>query len=414
MPRRQPSEVNIQTPSASALAGIRVIDLTSVVFGPSATQVLADYGADVIKIERPGGDSTRLTGPSPEAGMASLFLGSNRNKRSVVLDLASDAGRETMLRLVETADVFVHNIRPQKLAGLELDYARLSRTNERLVYAGLHGFGLGGEYAGLPAYDDVVQALAGAADLGRRQTGVPRYMPTIIADKIAGQMAAHAILAALFQRERTGVGQFVEVPMFECLVQFLMLEHMNARHIAEPSAPEPARAQEFGYQRTLAEWRKPYRTKDGFVCFMPYGDRDWQQFFAATGRGDHTHDPRFATITERTNNIELLYSMIEETMLTGTTEEWLALGAELGIPCARVNGLEDLESDPHLQAVEMFGTLPMDADWDYRFVRSPVRLAASAVPPVRPPRLGEHTDEVLAELDVGNVRRSGSGGSADG
>ena len=188
--------------------------------------------------------------------------------------------------------------------------------------------------------------------------------------------------------------------MFECLVQFLLLEHMNARHLAAPSAPEPAQTEEFGYQRTLAEWRKPYRTTDGFVCFMPYGDRDWQRFFAATGRGELSDDPRFATITERTHNIELLYSIIEDTMLTGRTAEWLALGARLGIPCARINGLEDLEADPHLHAVGMFGTLPTDAEWDYRFVRSPIRLTASEVSPVRPPRLGEHTAEILAELGL--------------
>ena len=339
--------------------------------------------------------------------MSSLFLGSNRNKRSMVLDLATPVGHDTLMRLIGTADIFVHNIRPQKLSGLGLDYAQLVPANERLIYAGLHGFGLGGDYAGLPAYDDVVQSLGGAADLGMRQTGVPRYMPTIVADKIAGQMAAHAILAALFQRERSGRGQFVEVPMFECLVQFILLEHMNARHIAGPSDSQAPRAEEFGYKRTLAEWRKPYRTKDGFVCFMPYGDRDWQQFFAATGRGYLTKDPRFASIAERTQNIEQLYSMIEETMLTDTTAEWLALGSRLEIPCARVNALEDLEGDPHLQAVEMFGTLPTDAGWDYRFVRSPIRLSASEVAPVRPPRLGEHTAEILAELGLSAEQHAG-------
>lgn len=382
----------------SALKGVRIVDLTSVVFGPSATQVLADYGADVIKVEPPAGDSTRSTGPSREAGMASLFLGSNRNKRSVVLDLATAAGRETVLRLIDTADVFVHNIRPQKLPALGLDHERLAARNPRLIYAGLHGFGLGGDYAGRPAYDDVVQSLGGAADLGRRQTGTPRYMPTILADKIAGQMAVHAILAALFQRERTGIGQFVEVPMFECLVQFLLIEHMNARHLAtSESEGAPAEA-EFGYRRTLAEWRKPYSTRDGHVCFMPYGDRDWRLFFDAIGRGDLTDDPRFATITRRTENIELLYRMIEEIMPTKTTDEWLALGERLGIPCARINRMEELESDPHLQAVGMFGTLETAADWDFRFVRNPIRLSASTVEPRRPPRLGEHTAEVLASL----------------
>ena len=393
----------------AALTGVRVVDLTSVVFGPSATQVLADYGADVIKVEPPGGDSTRATGPSAEQGMASLFLGSNRNKRSVVLDLTTAAARDALHRLVATADVFVHNIRPQKLAGLGLGYEDLAARNPRLVYAGLHGFGLGGDYAGLPAYDDVVQSLGGAAELGRRQTGVPRYMPTILADKVAGQMAAHAILAALFQRERTGRGQFVEVPMFECLVQFLLLEHMNARHLAERDGGDPAIPEQFGYRRTLAEWRKPYRTADGFVCFMPYNDRDWRRYFVATGRPALADDPRFATITERTRHIELLYRMLEKTMPTGTTAHWLALGAELGIPCARVNGLEELETDPHLRAVGMFGVLPTGADWDFRFARSPVRLAESIVAPVRPPRLGEHNAEVLDQLALSVEQRAALG-----
>jgi crotonobetainyl-CoA:carnitine CoA-transferase CaiB-like acyl-CoA transferase len=387
-----------QLPPASALAGVRVIDLTSVLFGPSSTQVLADYGADVIKVESPEGDSTRRNGPSPERGMASLFLGSNRNKRSIVLDLSTPADRATLMQLVETADVFVHNIRPQKLSGLGLDYSQLAARNKRLVYAGLHGFGLGGDYAGRPAYDDVVQSLGGAVDLARRQAGVPRYMPTLVADKIAGQMAAHAILAALFQRERTGVGQFVEVPMFECLVQFLLLEHMNARQFSRAGDTTPAQPDELGNRRTLAEWRKPYRTLDGYVCFMPYNDRDWQRFFAAAEREDLADDPRFATITERTQHIELLYQLIEDAMLTRTTADWLALGERLEIPCAGINALEDLESDPHLHAVAMFGTMSSGSDWEYRYVRSPVRLAASKVAPVRPPRLGEHTSEILTEL----------------
>jgi crotonobetainyl-CoA:carnitine CoA-transferase CaiB-like acyl-CoA transferase len=211
-------------------------------------------------------------------------------------------------------------------------------------------------------------------------------------------MAAHAILAALFQRERTGVGQFVEVPMFECLVQFLLLEHMNARQFSRAGDTTPAQADELGNRRTLAEWRKPYRTIDGYVCFMPYNDRDWQRFFEATGREDLADDPRFATITERTQHIELLYQLIDDAMLTRTTAEWLALGERLEIPCAAINALEDLESDPHLHAVAMFGTMSSGGDWEYRYVRSAVRLSASKVAPVRPPRLGEHTSEILAEL----------------
>ena len=383
-----------------ALEGIKVVDLTTVVFGPSATQVLADYGADIIKVEAPGGDSARHTGPSAEPGMASLFLGSNRNKRSVVLDLKTDEGRAALLSLVDQADVFIHNIRPQKLAPLGLDSASLHARNPRLIYAGLHGFGIDGPYAGRPAYDDVVQSLSGAADLGRRQTGVPRYMPTVLGDKIAGQMAVHAVLAALFQRERTGRGQFVEVPMYECLVNFLLIEHLFARHIVQSGESE-ATEHELGYTRTLAEWRRPYPTRDSHVCFMPYGDRDWRRFFAERGLDHLADDPRFSTISERTRNIGQLYRLLEDIMTSETTAYWLELGARLEIPCSAVNRLEDLEQDEHLRAVEMFGTLPTGANWDYRFVRSPIRLDESHTPPRRPPRLGEHTSEVLGAIDAG-------------
>ena len=383
----------------ASLHGIRILDLTTVIFGPSATQVLADYGADVIKVEAPEGDSTRHTGPSAEPGMASLFLGSNRNKRSVVLDLKTPEGRAAILLLVDQSDVFIHNIRPQKLAALGLDSASLCARNPRLVYAGLHGFGIDGPYAGRPAYDDVIQSLGGAADLGRRQTGMPRYMPTVLGDKIAGQMAVHAVLAALFQRERTGKGQFVEVPMYECLVNFLLVEHLYARHIVR-GEDEGAVAEDLGYMRTLAEWRRPYQTLDSHVCFMPYGDRDWQRFFAATGMPELASDPRFATLGERTRNIAELYRLLESIMSQDTTAHWLELGARLEIPCSPVNRLEDLEADEHLRAVELFGTLPTGADWDFRYVRSPVRMDDTHTIPRRPPRLGEHTLEVFKELGL--------------
>ncbi len=384
----------------SALAGVRVIDLTTVVFGPSATQMLADYGADVIKVEEPNGDSTRHTGPTREPGMASLFLGSNRNKRSLVLDLKSEAGRKALLALVDRADMFVHNIRPQKLAGLGLAPDDLCARNPRLIYLGLHGFGQDGPYAGRPAYDDIIQSLSGGADLCRRQTGIPRYMPTIVADKVAGQMAVHAALAALYQRKRTGRGQFVEVPMLECMVQFLMTEHLAGRHFATPSGADEAQPEAFGYRRTLAEWRKPYPTVDGYVCFMPYSDSNWRDFFAAASLSHLWEDPRFSTMAERTQNIEELYRLLEKVIAKENTQYWLDLGAKLGIPCSVVNALNDLESDPHLEAVGLFGCMSAGDDWSLRFVRNPVRMTDSHVEPRMPPRLGEHSEEILAELGL--------------
>ncbi|QYU68936.1 CoA transferase [Leptolyngbya sp. 15MV] len=380
------------------MAGIRVVDLTTVIFGPYATQVLADYGADVIKVETPDGDTTRHTGPAAEPGMASLYLGANRNKRSLVLDLRDERARDALLRLVAGADVFVHNIRPQKLAALGLDRQRLMDANPRLIYVGLHGFGEQGPYSGKPAYDDIIQALSGAADMSRRQGGAPRYVPTVLADKTAGQMAAHAVLAALFQRERTGRGQYVEVPMFEAMTQFLLVEHMNAHHFAQ--ADTAAVDEDFGYRRTMAQWRKPYPTRDGHVCFLPYSDRNWRDFFAIMGLGQHARDPRFATIGERSRNIEALYRLLEELLAGETTAHWLELGERLGIACAPVNRMGDLEADPHLAAVGFFGTLPSGADWTMRYARNPVRLADSHVAPAMPPRLGEHSEEILREIGL--------------
>lgn len=385
-------------PSPAALGDVKVLDLTTVVFGPSATQALADYGADVIKVEGPEGDSTRHTGPALEAGMSSLFLGSNRNKRSLVLDLKTDKGRAVLDRLTTWADVLIHNIRPQKLQALGLDPCKACERNPRLIYVGLHGFGEDGPYAGRPAYDDIIQALSGAADLGRRQSGIPRYMPTIMADKVAGQMAVHATLAALYQRERTGRGQYIEVPMFECAVQFLLTEHLAAGHLIPAGVDGQAADESYGYRRTMAAWRRPYATTDGFVCFMPYNDRNWRDFFVASGRDDLLGDPRYANIAARTEHIEQLYALLEAEIAKWSSDHWLELGERLGIPCSVVNRLEDLERDPHLQAVGMFGQLEAGEQWSMRFVRNPVRLKESEVTPVMPPRLGQHGPQVLQEL----------------
>lgn len=413
-----------------ALHGVRIVDLTTVIFGPYATQMLADYGADVIKVEAPGGDSTRHSGATREPGMGSLFLGANRNKRSVVLDLKQPAARQALLALVDEADVFIHNVRPQKLAPLGLDEATLRARNPRLVYVGLHGFGSEGPYAGLPAYDDVVQASSGAADLVARQTGEAGYFPTVAADKVSAHMAVHAVLAALFQRERSGRGQFVEVPMFECMASFLLVEHFYSRHLA---AEAPADAAEhpgrdagaappaavprdaLGYPRAVDRWRRPYRTRDGHVCLMPYTDAQWQRFFAELGRPDLAADPRFADITQRTRHVAVLLAEVGALVAQRVTAHWLALGRRLDIPCAPVRRLEELEHDPHLRAVGFFAELPAGDGQAYRFTRPPVRLADSPGVMRRPPRLGEHTAEVLCSLPLpaavlAELLPSGAGG----
>lgn len=376
-----------------ALAGIRVLDLTSVVFGPYASQILGDYGADVVKIEGPSGDSTRNTGPAIEPGLSAIFLGMNRNKRSLVLDLKQKGAREALLALVDQADVFMHSIRPQKLAKLGLDPDTLRARNPRLIYAGLHGFGTGGAYEGRPAYDDTIQGLSGVADIVARQTGTPRYLPTIAADKTCGLIAAHAILAALFQRERTGQGQFVEVPMFESMTSYMLVEHFYGRHM-------PGTGESAGYPRILTPWRKPYQTADGFICIMPYTDAHWYRFFQSTGHPDYAVDPRFTSISARTRHIGELYELAGNIMLRQTTQHWLDSFEALEIPATKINSLDDLEDDPHLKSVGLFVDVPDASDNTYRFVRNPVRMEMSEVAPSMPPRLGQHSREILTEAGL--------------
>ncbi|MGH6626980.1 MAG: CaiB/BaiF CoA transferase family protein [Burkholderiaceae bacterium] len=375
------------------LDGIRVLDLSTVVLGPYASQVLADYGADVIKIEAPEGDSTRRTGPSTEEGMGAIFLGVNRGKRSVVLDLKTPRGQDALLKLVDTADVLMHSIRPQKLAPIGLDPETLRARNPRLVYVGLHGFAQDGPYGGMPAYDDIIQGMSGCAALMERQTGTPQYYPTIAADKTSGLVATHAILAALFMRERTGQGSYVEVPMLEAMVAFNLVEHFYGQHFEPPLAGP-------GYPRLLNPWRRPYRTTDGHLCAMPYTDAHWRRFFIEAGAPELALDDRFTDIAARTRNIEELYELAAQFIVGRSTDTWLEIFNRLEIPASRMNRLEDLQQDEHLRATGFFETLKDPAMGTLRFPGVPVKFD-HVRPPVRmAPRLGEHTAELLAEIGM--------------
>jgi len=379
------------------LQGVKVLDLSSVVFGPLASQSLADYGADVIKVEPPEGDSTRNTGPSTEVGMAAVFLGSNRNKKSVMLDLKQPAGREALMALVADTDVFMHSMRPQKLAGLGIDPATLTALFPRLVYAGLHGFAQGGPYAGRPAYDDVIQGMSGLSALMEQQGGEARYLPTIAADKTCALVAAQAILAALFQRERTGRGCFVEIPMFETMVAFNLVEHLYGRHFDPPLA-------DAGYPRVLAPWRRPWRTADGHICMMPYTTQHWQRFFTEVGEPALAADPRFADMAARTQHIGALLALAGGFVALGTTAHWLATCDRLEIPAAPIGRLDDLPDDPHLVATGFFAKLQDPQMGTLRFPGVPVKFDGVR-PPVRmPPRLGEHTRERLAAAGWSDAR----------
>ncbi|MGU3419202.1 CaiB/BaiF CoA transferase family protein [Methylobacterium sp. D54C] len=383
-----------ETNTAGPLAGVRVVDLTSVIMGPSATHILADLGADVIKIETPEGDSFRHYRPARGAGMGGNFLHLNRNKRSVRLDLKRAAARAALDRLIATADVFVHSMRPDAILRLGYGYARVRTLNADIVYCGAYGFGADGPYAHKAAYDDLIQAGSGLAALQTAAYGQPGYLPTVLCDKIAGQAIACAILAALYERRAGGGGQAVEVPMFETMVEFNFVEHMVGYAFEPPLGPP-------GFNRVLSPRRKPYRTRDGHACILPYSDRNWRDFFIHTGRLEFVDDPRFAPLAVRVENIEILYALVEEEAARRTTAEWVAFCDSVSIPCMPVLGLEDLPEDAHLKAVGFFGSAEHPSEGRYRTMRRPVSFSGSRFA-IRhhAPRLGEHTAEVLAEAGL--------------
>jgi len=370
------------------LEGVKVLDLGSVMMAPYAGQWLADLGADVIKVEPPAGDNTRSIGPAAEEGMSSLFLSLNRNKRSIVLDLKTQPGRAALGRLVEGVDILLHNNRPAKMKALGLDKETLLRRNPRLVYACMHGFGEAGPYGGQPAYDDVIQGLCGLADLMRQHTGTARYVPTAVADKASGLVGVIAILAALSKRDRTGRGGYVEVPMFETMVAFTAAEHFYGMHFDPPKGAAV-------YPRVSTPERRPFATIDGFICALPYSDKHWSDLFEACGRPDMAADPRYQGIANRNANILDLYAELQALLSSRTTAEWLDIFESQDIPCAPVKALSDLVDDPHLTATGFFAEIARPGETTLRFPGVPVLFDGERPPVGMPPRLGEHTREVL-------------------
>lgn len=381
---------------AGPLHGIRVVELTSVVLGPWACQLLADMGADVIKVEAPRGDSNRALGAARHPGMAALYLTCNRNKRSIVLDLKQPAAREALKCIVAGSDVFIHNNRPQAMHKLGLEYADLRAVNPRLIYCGSYGYARRGPYGGLGALDDSIQAASGLAHLAELVLGEPRYVPTIIADKTTALTVVYAVLAALLHRERTGEGQEIEVPMFETMVSFLMAEHLWGMSFVPPlGAP--------GYTRLMSRHRKPYRTRDGYVALLPYLDSHWETFCTAVGREDLITDHRFRTLPDRLRNIDATYATTEEIIATRTTREWLELFRSTSIPVQAVNSLADLRTDPHLEATGFWREVQHPSEGTLLMPGFPVGFSRTEAEVTRrpAPRLGEHTVEVLREAGLG-------------
>ena len=375
------------------LDGLRVLDLTTVQMGPWCTRILADFGADMIKVEAPEGDSNRYTGVPRHRGMSGTFQHNARGKRSIAMDLKHPAAREALLRLVPTVEAFVSNIRPRALARLGLGYDAVQQANPSIVYLSLVGYGSGGRYAGHPAYDDLIQAASGVSMLLQRSTGQPRFIPMAAIDRIVGSAAANALLAALLSRTRTGKGQHIEVPMFETMAQFVLSEHLQGHTFDPPTSP-------VGYPRTLSQYRRPYPTKDGFLAVLPYNDGQWRRFFESIGKAHVMQsDPRFANITARTANIDALYEMIGEELKHRTTEEWIELLQQNDIPCIRPNTLEMLLEDLHLADVGFFGFEEHPSEGRIRTMREPSTWS-DTVPATEgrfAPRLGQHTREILAE-----------------
>jgi len=381
------------------LAGVRIIDLTTVVMGPFATQILADMGADVVKVESPDGDVLRNIAPMRHSGMGHIFLHHNRNKRSIVLDLKQAAGRAALLRLARDADVLIYNVRPQAMARLKLAYEDVRAASPRIVYVGAYGYGEGGRYAGQSAYDDLIQGMAGlpwmthAAGADR-----PRYVPTAISDRITGLAAVNAVTAALYGRERTGKGRSVEVPMFETLAHMVLGDHLCGRTFEPPA--DPVR-----YERMLAPHRVPYATKDGHVCVLVYNDKQWRSFFRLVGREElFDSDPRFSSQEARSRNINEVYAFVAEQMATRTSTEWLRLLKEADIPSAPLNSVDDVIDDPHLAESGFFRMTEHPTEGRLRMMSTP--LAWSDAPPhaLRPaPRLGEHSVEILLEAGYGKA-----------
>lgn len=370
-----------------------MLDLSNTLMGPYCSRVLADMGADVIKVEGPGGDLVRNIGAARNPGMGPVFLATNRGKRSLEIDLKAPAGRSALLRMARGADVFMHNLRPAAAARLGLAAEAVRAVNPRIVYCALIGFGSAGPYRDDAAYDDVIQAVSGLAAL-QGGAGAPGYVRMSVADKAVGLMASSAILAALLRRERTGRGESVEVPMFEAMTSFNLLEQQGGMVFEPPTGPP-------GYVRTASPYRRPYRTSDGYLAVLVYTDRQWSSFFELIGRPELADDPRFRTITGRTENVDSLYRLVEDTLPTRTTAQWTERLGAVGIAAAPVREIADLFDDEHLASVGFFEHVEHPTEGTLRQPRSPMLFAeASAVTPRPAPRLGEHGWQVLTEAGL--------------
>jgi crotonobetainyl-CoA:carnitine CoA-transferase CaiB-like acyl-CoA transferase len=357
------------------LKGVKVVDMSSVVLGPFATVQLADLGAEVIKIENgdspAGGDMMRRAGASPNGNLGPIYTALNRNKKAISLNAANADDKALILELLADADIFIHNVRMGGMKRLGLDYEAVCKVNPGIIYVHCAGYGSGGAYAGLQAFDDLIQAASGFAALSEiRDGGRPQYSPSLVADKVTGLFAANAVMAAYIARQNGAGGQFVEVPMLECFTWFNMVENLWG----ETFIPGTGK---LAYTRSVNPRRRPYPTADGYIAVVPYNDKQWERFFELAGRPGVFDDPRFATYEERTKNTSELYAIIEELMAMRTTAEWLVLLAENNIPAMKYNRMADVLADPHLTSIDFFEEREAKAGYRYRSMRHPVRYSGT-------------------------------------
>jgi crotonobetainyl-CoA:carnitine CoA-transferase CaiB-like acyl-CoA transferase len=374
------------------LAGLKVVDLSQFILGPVATQILGDMGADVIKVESPNGDMNREIGPQRYPKMAALFLGMNRNKRSVVLDLKQPAALEILFRLVDSADVFVHSMRQQAAERLGVGYDAISKRNPRIIYAFAPGFRSDGPQRDRPAYDDVIQGESGISGINFLATGEQRFLPMAICDKFCGYVLASSIAMALFHRERSGEGQEVQVPMFETMLAFNLIEHLWTGAFDAPQG-------ELGYDRVLMSLRKPFETKDGHICLMATSDAQWQRLLTALERPEVAQDERFATLARRSEHFPELYAIVSDGIKKHSTAEWQERLDKADIPNGPARMLSELPNDPYLVATKFFHHYVHPMAGSLVTTSIPVRFSRTPGSVRRPPPvLGEHTREVLEEL----------------
>jgi len=372
------------------LSGVRIIDLTEFIFGPYATQTLADMGAEVIKVENPGGDRQRHSGKFAHTkDMGSVYMALNRNKQSIVLDLKDEAARERLRALIPTAQVFIHNVRSDAMARLGFDYAQVSRLNPSIVYVHCVGYGSDGPYAGRQAFDDLVQAASGAADLLPRVDGDEemRLLPSFIADKVSSLHAVYAVLGALYHRERTGEGQLVEVPMFEAFTHFMLAEHLYGATFEPPQG-------RIGHTPALANDRRPLKTKKGYIAIQPVSRAASAKFLELGGLPDAYESDRF-TKAPKGERVAVYYDMLKEAALAHTAEEWMKLGDEHRIPIMRANRLDDVLEDPHLKAVDFFQLREHPSEGTWRAMKTPVKFSKTpSTIRTDPPLLGQDGDKL--------------------